>query len=109
MILLLPSAYRYSFKWISLIVSIINLLNIFTLYNSFDRHLAEFQFVEQHQWIRMSLGNLGILSIDYLLGVDGINMPMVLLFTCILWSMDYFTINKIIINTKQTNIVIMYD
>lgn len=79
MVMLLPSAYRDSFKWISLLVSIINLLNIFTLYNSFDRQSTDFQYVEQHEWIRMSLGNLGTLSIDYLLGVDGINMPMILL------------------------------
>ncbi|WP_394995645.1 NuoM family protein [Emticicia sp.] len=94
MVLLLPSAYRDSFKWISLLVSIINLLNIFTLYNSFDRQITEFQFVEQHEWIRMSMGNLGFLSIDYLLGVDGINMPMILLSGIILMvgSVASFTI-----------------
>ncbi|WP_337044532.1 complex I subunit 4 family protein [Emticicia sp. 17c] len=79
LVLLLPNAYKDSFKWISILVSIINLLNIFSLYNSFDRQLTSFQFLEQYEWIRMGLGSLGILSIDYLLGVDGINMPMVLL------------------------------
>ncbi|GAB3514575.1 complex I subunit 4 family protein [Emticicia fontis] len=79
LVLLLPNAYKDSFKWISILVSIINLLNIFTLYNTFDRKLSTFQFLEQYEWIRMGLGNLGILSIDYILGVDGINMPMVLL------------------------------
>ncbi|RYU94908.1 complex I subunit 4 family protein [Emticicia agri] len=79
LVLLLPNAYKDSFKWISILVSIINLLNIFTLYNTFDRKLTSFQFLEQYEWIRMGLGSLGILSIDYILGVDGINMPMVLL------------------------------
>ena len=79
LVLLLPNAYKDSFKWISLLVSIINLLNIFTLYNTFDRKLTSFQFLEQYEWIRMGLGSLGILSIDYILGVDGINLPMVLL------------------------------
>ena len=94
MVLLLPIAYRDSFKWISLVASIINLLNIFTLYNTFDRQITEFQFVEQHEWIRMSLGNLGVLSIDYLLGVDGINMPMILLSGIVLMvgSIASFTI-----------------
>ncbi|MBA4849118.1 NuoM family protein [Emticicia sp. BO119] len=79
LVLLLPNAYKDSFKWISILVSIINLLNIFTLYNTFDRKLTSFQFLEQYEWIRMGLGSLGTLSIDYILGVDGINMPMVLL------------------------------
>lgn len=79
LVLLLPNAYKDSFKWISVLVSIINLLNIFTLYNTFDRKLTSFQFLEQYEWIRMGLGSLGTLSIDYILGVDGINLPMVLL------------------------------
>lgn len=79
LVLLLPNAYKDSFKWISILVSIINLLNIFTLYNTFDRSLSTFQFLEQYEWIRMGLGNLGILSINYILGVDGINLSMVLL------------------------------
>jgi len=93
-VLFLPSTFRDSFRWISLIVSVINLLNILTLYNNFDRQVSNYQFVEQHEWIRMSLGNLGVLSIDYLLGVDGINMPMVLLSGIILLigSISSFTI-----------------
>ena len=79
LVLILPNTYKDSFKWIALIASIINLLNIFTLFNTFNRQLSTYQFVEQYEWIRMGLGNLGILSIDYILGVDGINMPMVLL------------------------------
>lgn len=79
LVLLLPNAYKDSFKWISVLVSIINLLNIFTLYNTFDRKLTSFQFLEQYEWIRMGLGSIGMLSIDYILGVDGISMPMVLL------------------------------
>jgi NADH-quinone oxidoreductase subunit M len=94
MVLLLPMSYRDSFRWISLVVSIINLLNIFTLYNAFDKQITDFQFIEQHEWIRMSLGNLGVLSIDYLLGVDGINMPMILLsgIVLLIGSISSFTI-----------------
>ncbi|AFK04588.1 proton-translocating NADH-quinone oxidoreductase, chain M [Emticicia oligotrophica DSM 17448] len=95
MVLLLPSSYRDSFKWISVIVNVINLLNIITLYNNFDRQVSDYQFIEQHEWIRMSLGNLGVLSIDYLLGVDGINMPMILLsgIVLLIGSISSFTIN----------------
>ncbi len=79
LVLLLPNAYKESFKWISVLVSIINLLNILTLYSTYDKQLTGFQFLEHYEWIRLGLGNLGILSIDYILGVDGINLPMVLL------------------------------
>lgn len=79
LVLLLPSAYKDSFKWISVLVSIINLLNILTLYSTFDTQLTGFQFLEHYEWIRLGLGTLGSLSIDYILGVDGINLPMVLL------------------------------
>lgn len=79
LVLLLPNTYRDSFRWISVLVNVINLLNALTIFNTFDREINEYQFVEHHEWIRLSLGNLGILKIDYLLGTDGINLPMILL------------------------------
>jgi NADH-quinone oxidoreductase subunit M len=38
-----------------------------------------YRFVEKFNWITLPLGSLGTLSIDYLLGVDGLNVAMVLL------------------------------
>lgn len=84
LIFILPDAYKGSFKWLSVIIGVLNLLNATSLYGSFDRQITEYQFVEHYEWIRMSLGNLGVISIDYLLGVDGINMPMVLLSAIVL-------------------------
>jgi len=39
--------------------------------------LSTFQFVEYADWITIDLGNWGVLSIDYLLGVDGLSLPLV--------------------------------
>lgn len=40
--------------------------------------------VEQAAWLRLDLGNLGILSVDYLVGVDGLNIGLVLLAVIVL-------------------------
>ncbi len=37
------------------------------------------QFVEKYSWITLSLGSLGKLSIQYFVGLDGLNVSMVLL------------------------------
>lgn len=41
--------------------------------------LDKFRFVEQYQWINLSLGNLGKISAEYLLGVDALSVSLVLL------------------------------
>ncbi len=79
LVLFLPNSYKDSFKWITLLVTVVNLLSIFSVYTLFDKQNGDFQLVEHREWIRMSLGNLGVLSIDYLLGIDGINLPMLVL------------------------------
>lgn len=78
-VMVLPDSFKNSFKWISLIISILNLINAISLYGAFDDKTSDFQFVEHYAWIRLSLGNMGIISADYSLGVDGISLPMILL------------------------------
>ncbi len=43
-----------------------------------------FQFVEKSNWINMSFGSIGSLSIEYFIGVDGISMPLVVLSSFVL-------------------------
>lgn len=74
-----PERFVPYFKWVTLIVTGIGLLLCIYLYLIFDKQVADYQFLEQYDWITLPLGNLGIGSIDYLLGVDGISLPMVLL------------------------------
>jgi NADH-quinone oxidoreductase subunit M len=74
-----PERFVPYFKWVTLIVTGAELLLCIYLYLQFDKQVADYQFLEQYDWITLPLGNLGIGSIDYLLGVDGISMPMVLL------------------------------
>jgi NADH-quinone oxidoreductase subunit M len=79
LILLLPDSFRSSYKWIAVVVSILNLLNVLTVYSAFDTAKGGYQFVQHAEWIRLKLGTLGYVSVDFLLGIDGISMPMVLL------------------------------
>jgi NADH-quinone oxidoreductase subunit M len=74
-----PERFVPYFKWITLVVTGVELSLCVFLYSIFDKQEADYQFLEQYDWITLPLGNLGIGSIDYLLGVDGISMPMVLL------------------------------
>ncbi len=75
----LPDQLKAYFKWFTLGVTAIELAICIYLFQNFNHEVADYQFLEQLDWITLPLGNLGVGSIDYLLGIDGISMPMVLL------------------------------
>ncbi len=78
-ILLLPRAYKTSFKWINLVAQVILVINALTIMGSFDKEDPSYQMLEHSEWIRLSLGGKAMLSIDYILAVDGLSLPMVVL------------------------------
>lgn len=85
-ILLLPNKYAPSFKYVALVISLLQLLLSGYLYQAFDssnqgnfNSVAGYQFVEQLPWIRLAMGSLGHLEIDYFLGVDGFSLPLLVL------------------------------
>lgn len=81
LILLLPGRADQAYKYIALGVSLLQLLLSGYLYAAFDSALAGvsdrslYQFAEQLPWIRLDLGSLGRLEIDYFVGVDGVSLP----------------------------------
>lgn len=88
LILFLPESYKNSYKYITLATSLVILsLSIYLTCNFVSNGTTpsgvntekEFQFVEKADWIGLSLGSLGKLSIDYFVGVDGLSISMVLL------------------------------
>lgn len=79
LVALSPAHLSRYYKWFTLAISLIGLILVGHLYFYFDKETIDYQFLEKTDWITLSLGNLGILSIDYILGVDGINMPLVVL------------------------------
>ena len=68
----LGSERRTLVRWLSLAVAVAGFLVTIPLYTGFDATQAGMQFVEQSPWITR-------FNVQYLLGVDGISMPFILL------------------------------
>jgi len=86
-ILILPSAWQQRYKYIALAVTSIQVLISAYIYLHFKSssgfsgvHIEDqFQLVERLNWIRLDLGSLGRLQIDYFIGIDGLSMPFLFL------------------------------
>ena len=78
------------FRRLSLATTGVQLTLSILLLVNFDKSLAPdswsgaFQFVEKLDWITLSLGSIGSISIEYFLGVDGISLPLVVLSSFVL-------------------------
>jgi NADH-quinone oxidoreductase subunit M len=79
LVALLPESQRTQFRLIALIVTLANLVLAGFAYSLVDTTIAGYQLLEKADWITLPLGNLGIASIDYLVGVDGFSLPLVVL------------------------------
>ncbi|WP_420150754.1 complex I subunit 4 family protein [Spirosoma sp.] len=79
LVALLPENQTAQFRWIALIVTLVEVVLSIAAYLRFDVTVADYQLIEQANWIRLPLGNLGVASISYLVGVDGISLPLVVL------------------------------
>jgi NADH-quinone oxidoreductase subunit M len=95
-IALSPNRYQKYFKWFTLIISLLGLFIAIFLLTKFDSKTANYQFLEQFDWITLSMGSLGEVSIDYLLGIDGISLPLLILATIIqvIGAISSFEITK---------------
>lgn len=90
LILVLPSNLKQAYKYIALGITLVQFVLTGILYLEFDQAavginaVEGYQFVEQIPWIRLALGDLGQLEIDYFLGVDGISLPLLALSTFVM-------------------------
>jgi NADH-quinone oxidoreductase subunit M len=76
--LLIPAKSGNSFRYLALITNIIQIFILILMLISYA-NTAEVQFIEQHSWITLDLGTWGILKATYLVGVDGLSFPLVIL------------------------------
>lgn len=76
---LLPESLSVRFRWIALGITFAEVVLASAAYITFDASMGGYQLLEQANWITLPLGRLGIASIDYLVGVDGISLPLVVL------------------------------
>ena len=79
-LLLLPSSRQKIFRYITLGTTLLQGLGIGLV---FMRGWADTP-AERFSWMRLDLGNLGVLSVDYLVGIDGLNIGLILLSSLIL-------------------------
>jgi NADH-quinone oxidoreductase subunit M len=88
LIILLPTRFKEWFKWITVFFTGLQLIICGIIYWKFKVELPQnqpisshnnLQFIEKIEWINLDLGNLGQLSIDYFVAIDGLNLAMVLL------------------------------
>ncbi|HUI24823.1 MAG TPA: NADH-quinone oxidoreductase subunit M, partial [Candidatus Kryptonia bacterium] len=89
-ILCLPRDQHNLIKWTAAVATVPPLLLAIWLFANFDRTQAGFQFMQRATWIEF-----GSFKAEYLVGVDGISITMVLLtallsFICIFasWGID---------------------
>ena len=85
LIAVLPERFKALYRLIAVATCFVELALAWQTYANFDKQNAGYQLVENYDWITFSLGSLGKISIDYLIGVDGLNMPMVLLTTIVMF------------------------
>jgi NADH-quinone oxidoreductase subunit M len=86
-ILCLPQTRSAVFRLIALAATLLQLLISILIFIKFKSAAplegedvsGNLRLIEKFDWISLDLGNLGKLSIDYFLGVDGLNIFMVLL------------------------------
>ena len=84
LIALLPGQYARSFRWIALVVTLADAVLAGLVCTRFISAESGYQLLEQANWITLPLGRLGVASIDYLVGVDGVSLPLVLLSAAIM-------------------------
>src|ERR1700744_1120501 len=86
-IAILPSSLRASFKYITLLVTILQLAISIWLYLNFKtgadyagiNHEAQFQFVQKLHWINLNLGSFGNMQADYFVGIDGLSIGLLVM------------------------------
>ncbi|MCJ8210137.1 NADH-quinone oxidoreductase subunit M [Mucilaginibacter sp. RS28] len=86
-IAVMPSSLRGSFKYITLLTAVIQLVLSVLIYLNFKTgathagvvHEDQFQFVQKLPWIRLNLGGVGDLQIDYFVGIDGVSVTLLVM------------------------------
>jgi NADH-quinone oxidoreductase subunit M len=88
----LPSAWRGSFKYITLLATLVQLAISVWIYCNFKtgtgfggvNHEGQFQFVQKLPWIDLDLGAMGKMQIDYFVGIDGLSIALLVMTSFVL-------------------------
>ena len=91
-IALMPSAWRFSFKYITLLATLVQLGISIWIYCNFKtgvsfagiNHESQFQFIQKLPWINLNLGSIGKMQIDYFVGIDGLSVVLLVMTSFVL-------------------------
>lgn len=81
-----------NYRWVSVGITALQLCLSIYLFVSFKPEYFQFHsydslvYMEKANWFQLPLGNLGILSVNYFLGVDGLSLSMILLSSIVLFA-----------------------
>jgi NADH-quinone oxidoreductase subunit M len=89
LVALLPQSLVKANKYLALGVSAVQIIISIILYKQFKplagiNSIEGFQFVEKVSWIDLNLSSFGKISAEYILGVDGLSITMVILSAVVL-------------------------
>jgi NADH-quinone oxidoreductase subunit M len=126
-VLMMPKDARGAIRWTSLFVTILQVILAIVIFAKFDRGMAGIntqagmQFVERGSWIDVqSVVWFGRVHIEYLVGIDGLSVVMVLLTALISfiatissWTIDrsekgYFAL-LLLLNTGMMGVFVALD
>jgi len=90
--MMLPSRWRGSFKYITLLATLLQLGMSVWIYFHFKTgaaysgisHETQFQFIQKVPWVNLDLGALGKMQIDYFVGLDGISICLLVMTSFVL-------------------------
>jgi len=94
--LFIPSSNKNTFKYLTLVVSLIQLLLLIVVIQDYGTTTTKFRLTEETSWITVDLGTWGTLKSAYLIGLDGLSLPLVALSVFIMliatlssWKVDH--------------------
>jgi NADH-quinone oxidoreductase subunit M len=83
-LLLMPDSWTKAHRGTNILAAAIQIGLVVLVYRSFDLNIGTYQLIERHDWFGLPLGALGQVNIQYLLGVDGLNLALVALSSVVL-------------------------
>ena len=84
--LFIPGKAQHTAKWLTLGITLVQSVVFFAFVlpaNQGGDPYESYHLVEQLQWIRLDLGEMGYLNIEYHLGLDGLGLILVMLSTIV--------------------------
>jgi NADH-quinone oxidoreductase subunit M len=91
-ILILPKAQSHLYRVVALVSMALTLMLVLMAVSNFDASVegltnseSQLQLTQKTEWFSIELGSLGKFSVDYFVGVDGLNLSLLLLAAIVLF------------------------